>query len=70
MAQNRWRGWAEEATPRRVLFVLTVAVLGAIAVVSLIGTLRGDGLASPWLWAGLLLVPLLLWLVSRVGLGR
>ncbi len=39
-------------------------VVSAIAVVAVVGTLRGDGLWSPWLLAGLALVPLLLWLTA------
>lgn len=66
----KWRGWTEEGTRRRGLFVATFVVLAALAVVAVVGTITGDGLASAWLWIGLVLVPVLLWLVREAGLSK
>jgi Ni/Fe-hydrogenase subunit HybB-like protein len=67
--EPRRRGWSREPSKRRGRLVATVAVLAAIAVVMVIGTIRGDGLSDPVLWIGLALVPLLLVLARRAGLG-
>ena len=67
---EQWQGWVQESVPRRWMFALTLPLLAALAAISIIGTMEGGGLSSPWLWSGLLLVPILLWLVSRVGLNR
>ena len=47
-----------------------LAVVAILGVVVVVGTLRGDGFASVWLWIGLALVPVLLWLVRAAGLSR
>jgi hypothetical protein len=52
------------------MFVAALLVLAVLAVITVVGTIEGGGLFSPWLWSGLVLVPILLWLVSRVGLSK
>ena len=65
----RWRGWVDETIERRAYFVSSLVVLAAVAVIVTVGALNGGGLTDPALWIGLGLVPVLLWLTRRAGLG-
>jgi fatty acid desaturase len=67
---RQWRGWSEKSPSRRRLFIATIGVVVALAVIAVVGTLDGRGLDSPWLWSGLVLVPVLLGLVARAGLNK
>lgn len=67
---QRWRGWNDESTRRKAQFVALWVVVAAVSIIIVAGTLAGDGLESPWVWSGLALVPVLLWLVSLTGFNR
>ena len=67
---EKWRGWEAEEGPRRAYFVATAIVLGGRAVSAVVGTVEGRGFDSAWLWVGLALVPVVLWLVARAGLHK
>lgn len=64
---DKWRGWESESRQRRVLFVATAIVVAVLAVSMVVGTVEGAGFESIWLWLGLALVPILLWLVEWLG---
>ncbi len=68
---ERWKGWDDEPPRRRAFAVASYLVVAVLAVIVVGGTLFSDGGAtSPWLWIGLALVPILLWLVRAAGLHR
>ena len=64
---EKWRGWETESHERRLLFVATAIVVASLAVSAVVGTFEGKGFESVWLWIGFVQVPVLLWLVSRLG---
>ncbi len=68
--KTKWRGWATESQPRRALFAAMLVVVAALSVIMTFGTIEGGGLTSPWLWSGLALVPVLLWMVYVLGFEK
>lgn len=63
-------GWATESPRRRALFGPMLVVLATLSAITVLGTIEGGGLTSPWLWSGLLLLPVLLGMVYVLGFGK